>query len=376
MACVLFGGTSLSPCTGGDGLGSVTSDCRPWGHPARAVACLSCGHLQKADPAASLDGVYADYELYRLSDGGEHLVFGEAGDGTARSELLLDRIAGLLPAEGRFLDVGCGNGATLRAFAGRRGGWKLFGFEPGASCRNAVLGIPGVEGFWSGTLDAVEPPFDLVGLVHVLEHVPAPRRLLERLRSLMSPGGTLLLQVPNVLENPFDLVVIDHVSHFTPELLRGLAASAGFEVVALATDWVPKEISCVLQGGGSGRRERAPSDGSAEQLRSSAAWLRSVLEDARGRAGGAGLGVFGTALAGTWLGSALGAGLRFFVDEDARRIGKRHLGKPVLGPGQVGPDDAVYLAFPHAVARSIHSRLSGRAPGRYIVPPETMARAR
>jgi SAM-dependent methyltransferase len=42
--------------------------------------------------------------------------------------------------------------------------------------------------------------FDLVTLFHVLEHVPMPVEFLGRCKALLSPGGTLLIEVPNVAD--------------------------------------------------------------------------------------------------------------------------------------------------------------------------------
>jgi hypothetical protein len=80
-------------------------------------------------------------------------------------------------------------------------------------------------------------------------------------------------------------------------------------------------------------------------------------------------GVFGTATAGTWLGSAVGNRLAFFVDEDERRVGKEHLGHPIVHPRQLARGDTVFLAFPHEIAKRLRDRLSAGSPATFLIPP-------
>src|SRR5262249_36953159 len=151
----------------------------------------------------------------------------------------LDRLASHvgLPARGGMLDIGCGNGATLAAFGRLRPEWTLAGFEQSESIRPRILSLPGVKEFWSGTLESVHGRFDLITVVHVLEHASRPIAFLEEVRRLLSPGGILLIQVPDVAENPFDMLVTDHYSHFSPEILESFVRMFGFEPVPGAAGW-------------------------------------------------------------------------------------------------------------------------------------------
>ena len=99
----------------------------------------------------------------------------------------------------RILDVGCGDGRLLRSFQ-RVGHYDLHGIElPGRAAERAA-GTPGIQ-LHLGTLAATQLPansFDLITLVHVLEHLPAPGDTLDRLAQLVRPGGYLFLAFPNI----------------------------------------------------------------------------------------------------------------------------------------------------------------------------------
>jgi hypothetical protein len=205
-------------------------------------------------------------------------------------------------------------------------------------------------------------------MVHVFEHVFEPVPVLREVGSALAPGGRVVIQVPDAEQNPFDLMVVDHRSHFFPNHLLAAAYAAGYAVELTATDWVAKEITVVLTRSASEEHgtSRAAPDPAAWRsvVARSLDWLQALVGLAR-RLGSApgGFGIFGTANAATWLGSVPGVRVRFFVDEDPNKIGRTHLGHPIIAPTDVPPDVPVLLAFPSAQALSLRTRLAVRAPG-------------
>jgi SAM-dependent methyltransferase len=315
---------------------------------------------------SDVDQLYAGYAIYAQSGGADQAVFepstGQAG-GRSRQLLraLQQRIE--LGSAGCLLDVGCGNGAFLQAVHDELAGWRLTGTE--LDDRHAAsLARLGSQIVPTATPWLVPGQFDLVSLIHVAEHIPAPVQWLTALRTKLRPDGRLLVQVPTFAENPFDLVVADHCSHFTAGSARAVLCRAGFAVEMVATDWIPKEVS-LLAHIGPVADERVPADGAFARAVEGVAWLQRLLAMAKSLAAVDRLGVFGTSIAGTWLGSQLGDRLAFFVDEDPQRIGRCHLDRPVLAPVQVPADTHVILALPDALARSVARRLGGEARDRF-----------
>jgi 2-polyprenyl-3-methyl-5-hydroxy-6-metoxy-1,4-benzoquinol methylase len=354
----------------------VTSDCKPWPKGGRLCVCRACGCAQKVcDQAwrAEIKQIYDAYTIYHQSEGGaEQTVFESgSGQGSLRSVRLLESLKAHvgLPAKGRALDVGCGNGVFLRALSQFAPGWALAGTELSDQHREAVRRIEGVEDLYACPPDQVPGRFDLITMVHVLEHVPEPRDILGRLRNKLTPGGLLVVEIPNYLQNPFDLLVADHSTHFTPATVRALVESVGYEAVAVATDWVPKELTVVA------RRAEGPvvsspgADGAGQRsLAQGVDWIRSVVEAAHRCAAASDFGLFGTSVAATWLGSELGDRVRYFVDEDPSRVGKTFMGRPVHAPSQVPPGGQVFLVLARGLAEAVERRLA--RPGvTYHLPP-------
>jgi SAM-dependent methyltransferase len=342
----------------------VTSDCRPWPAGGRLGACGSCGALQKpANPQflAEIDDIYRTYAIYHQAQGVEQAVFTASGLPASRSARLLEsfRTTVGLGLEGRMLDIGCGNGAMLRAFNQIAPRWLKSGTEFDEKYRKDIDAIPRTEPLYIGDVENVPGVFDFVSLIHVLEHIIDPVGLLRVLRTKLSPGGQLLVQVPHHIANPFELLIADHRSHFTTTSLSQALCLAGYEIVCLAEDWIPKEISVVARAAvkptlppsaGDSRGSRARVTASLEWLTGTAQQLQNLLTDRR-------IGLFGTSIAGTWLASEAGERIDFFVDEDPHRAGTRYLGRPVHSPTDVPANSIVFVGLPPVIASGICRRL-------------------
>lgn len=370
----------------------VTSDCKPWPAGGSLWVCGQCGTAQAQTNETwqtECNRIYSQYTIYHQSKGAEQAVFSPgaeaAGVGAgeaqamARSDRLVDQIhrSIAIPSHGRLLDIGCGNGALLRAFHKRRPDWKLNGVEVGEQNRPMVEQIPGLEKF--STDPNIPGPFDLVSLVHVLEHIPQPVEFLKSLLPKLSASGLLLVEVPNCAENPFMFLVADHATHFFPAHLRTAIERAGFEIVVLATDWIAKEITAVARLGAASkvRMPQAPDEGGMEEVSARLSWLQRLASTCRYLAKGKRtFGIFGTSIAATWLFAELNGVPQFFVDEDPNRIGQEHLGRPIYGPPSAPQGGQIVLALPPAMARAIARRLEPIAQARQIewVLPDEIVR--
>jgi SAM-dependent methyltransferase len=374
-ACSICGGGTLEEMTDYRVLHRVTSDCRAWPAGGQLGVCRACGAVQKpADDAflADIDAIYKSYTIYHQAAGAEQAVFEQAsGLPASRSVKLLDTFrsrAGLKPT-GRMLDVGCGNGATIRAFGEVAPGWTKAGTEFDGKYRAEVESIPSTEPLYVGPVEDVPGAFDVITMIHVLEHIVDPVAVLATLRGKLAPGGLLLIEVPHHPANPFELLIADHRSHFTADSLTRALVAAGYEIVSVATDWIPKELSVVARPATAAVTMPPPIDAAAarERISDSLAWLRRTANHLRRLGAENALGLFGTSIAGTWLAAEAGNAISFFVDEDPNRVGRTYLGRPVYAPANVPAGTRVFVGLPSAVAAGICSRLA--MPGVTFIPP-------
>lgn len=229
--------------------------------------CGRCGCLQIAEIPATLDRYYPDdYYSFKRHDRlarasvraffdrhrvrhqlGEPNLIGWLTGFLAKPLGYLDWVKGAgVRQDARILDVGCGSGKYLVQMA-------LGGFT---SCQGVDPFVPETLRYDNGvvvhklTLDELaktEAPFDFIMMHHSLEHMPDQQASLKAIRSLLAPGGTVMIRVPvassygwrHYREHWVALEPPLHLYLHTHESLRTLAAQAGMEVVHQYCDAPP-----------------------------------------------------------------------------------------------------------------------------------------
>ena len=244
---------SLVLVPGYGALTQVTSDCKPWSGGAKLCLCSACGCVQKMVNQEWLCGtatIYEQYSIYHQGEGSEQQVF-ENGSGIAssRSQKLLEHALPQisLAQTGRFLDVGCGNGAMLRSFQNMAPEWRLVGTELNNKYRAEIESIANNAVLFTCALAKIPEAFDMISMLHVLEHIIDPMAFLLGIRNKLTSDGIILIEVPDFEYNPFDLLIADHCTHFSKPTLEQILACAGFEIVTITTEWIPKELSVIAR---------------------------------------------------------------------------------------------------------------------------------
>lgn len=139
---------------------------------------------------------------------------------------------------GTLLDVGCGSGAFLAR--ARYHGWIVRGTDVAPHCvkyAREELGLQVNQGELS-QLNLGER-FDVVCLLHVLEHFADPRAQVLAAKQLLCDDGLLYVSLPN--HTSFDArrqglkwegwAMPWHFFHFAPPTLKNLLESCGFQIV-------------------------------------------------------------------------------------------------------------------------------------------------
>lgn len=157
-------------------------------------------------------------------------------------------------APGSLLDVGCGEGFTLKFLSSK--GWKVKGLEhskEGASAINPAMAPYIQEGDLFDSLNTEITSgnhYDIVWLVNVLEHVIDPVHLMEKLINLVAEKGVLVVTVPNdgtdyhqlledngLVPHPFWVAYPDHLSYFDVASLEHIAHATGWKVQNMIGDF-------------------------------------------------------------------------------------------------------------------------------------------
>lgn len=157
----------------------------------------------------------------------------------ARNELIVGLAEKYFPQARRYLEIGCGNGAVLRAIAKSRHWDQLVGCDLHPSgLAHARARLPsGVE---FAQMDAATIPadaaFDLTGAYNVIEHVPDHEAALRALRKATVRGGGTIIAVP---QHPVLWSRADEIGHHQRRYrlgeLEGKLERNGFRVLFSAS---------------------------------------------------------------------------------------------------------------------------------------------
>jgi hypothetical protein len=147
-----------------------------------------------------------------------------------------------------------------------------------------------------------------------------------------------------------------------------LLAASGFAAQVLTNRWVAKEITAIARLGAARVPMPADDHGRAE-LEAYLSWLSAGIAAATRLSEKAPIGVFGTAIGGTWLASVLGDAAAFFVDEDGARTGKVWLGRPVIAPSSVAAGVDIMVPLAPEIAAKVVRRLSDDRRRYHAFPP-------
>jgi len=222
--------------------------------PLNSVLCEHCGTV-RLDPyldEKSLDNFYRELyqELYGRTLNLPQYFAGQSAYGRKISTWA--KSIGIAPGA-RILEVGCGAGGGISALQAQ--GYQAAGcdYDPAMLDYGTNQGVRDLICGSTTEADAQfgAASFDVAYLHHVFEHVGEPTKMLSQLKTLVKPGGSILIIVPElefIDKYPCpngDALKFFHIAHkynFSREGLAALAWRMGFRAEHItppdqATGW-------------------------------------------------------------------------------------------------------------------------------------------
>ncbi|MBL18562.1 MAG: hypothetical protein CMC82_01860 [Flavobacteriaceae bacterium] len=343
----------------------VTSDCKPFPVGGTLSVCKTCSLVQKYNDSKwnnEIKSIYKNYTIYSLANGSEQLIFTDDG-AFPRSQKLVDYFLNTVsvPSEGELIDLGCGNGAALNNFSKRLEKWKFDGFELDDRNLFSYKKILNFRDLICSNNDLIPSKYDIISAIHSLEHVPNPIQFLENIHKIAKPNCKILIQVPNMMTSTFDVLVADHLTHFTPETLTFLIEKTGFEVISFSDKILPKEITMIIKKAKKTRVSDMKTKINLDNfIKDQLEWLQDLIIKAEEYSNNVEkFGVFGTSISAMWIYGKIGKNIKFFVDEDPTKVGKNVDDINILHPNDVPNNSQILVPLTPEIRSKIINRLSG-----------------
>lgn len=214
------------------------------------MRCCGCGlvFLNPRPALSEFERIYpANYHAFEFSEKEFGFVF------NLRRRLEAKRLLNWckdLPDDASVIDIGCGDGfhlELLRDFGVKT--WRLEGVDADERAASVVekKNIKIYRGLLEN-LDLPKESFDLALLIMTVEHVADPVQLLRDVRSILQPGGRVVIVTDNTDSLDFKLFknrhwggyhFPRHWNLFNPETMRRLAEKTRMEVESLTTQVSP-----------------------------------------------------------------------------------------------------------------------------------------
>ena len=318
----------------------------------RVWACRKCGHAQSAD----LPDIKEFYDTqYRISldiDSHDQLYQSHAGEQLFRTDYQSELVLSLdIPLGAKVLDFGAGKATTLQKVVAQRPDITPFVFDVSrdyvdhwanwlSDNQSATYELP----------EAWFDKFDLITAHFVLEHVAEPVKVLASLQKRLNPQGRLFFSVPDAETNSGDLLVVDHLSHFTQGSLNFALRRAGLTPIDIDTESFSGAFVVTATRGqpGSSPKEHDLSSilGSLKMWSDTLDWLSVTSMPAP-------IAIYGAGFYGS-LAAAQRKDVFCFLDRNPHLIGQMHMDAPVLSPEECPTDiSTVLVALNPARARRI-----------------------
>jgi SAM-dependent methyltransferase len=312
--------------------------------------CRACGHAQTR-PVMNVRNYYESEYQFRIRSEDEDDLYDRIGETNVyRSGQQAHLVATSFDLQRplKVLDYGCGKGRSLKLLVEHHPLLEPYVFDVSESYRQ----------FWNSFVPAERQAttliptdwhdrMDLVLSFFALEHVEAPSDFVATLRRLLRPGGQAFVVIPNVLTNVSDLVVVDHINHFSVTSLSHLFSCAGF--VDLRVDVESYRGAFVVSATRSADDDPFPKNSVPEQIGlekilALGTYWRDIVENIaateKTRPATEKSAIYGSGIYGLFIATALPDRTRTlcFLDQNPWRQGLSLIGIPVLAPDELSDE--------------------------------------
>ncbi len=170
---------------------------------------------------------------------------------------ILDTLRLIRPWAHTLLDIGSGFGFFLSE--AQKQEYDVTGVEPSKALyaySKRYLKAHMINTDFQSFLEINKNHYDIITLIHVIEHLPDPRQTLEQIFGLLKPGGLLYIETPNLDSHLYEteqgqytfLTPPDHLWIFSQYSIRELLKNMkGVSIAKISTSTHPEHFMGILK---------------------------------------------------------------------------------------------------------------------------------
>lgn len=319
--------------------------------------CPQCAHTMTS-PLEDIAAFYGeDYSLGIQSEDEDQLIKVENGKPVYRTDYQKETLFGKIALpEGAFIvDFGSGKAGTLKKILSDRDDLQGHAFDVSDHY------IPFWQKFLPEKHYAVsEIPLSWIGKADLsmsffmLEHVADPLAILRTQHALLKENGTIYFVIPFLCKNPADMLVADHINHFSLPSMRWALEATGFTDIDMDTEINPQwlVVTAKKTTASSPVKISTPDIKEKQQCETisreiAAYWqlmgkqVQNFLEEVPEQEK---IAIYGAGFYGTFIWEHLPAHQQVacFIDRNQHLHGRQHKGRNILPPEQL-PKEVTHI---------------------------------
>jgi ubiquinone/menaquinone biosynthesis C-methylase UbiE len=255
-----------------------------------------------------------------------------------QAKILLDNCN--IQSQSRILDIGCFDGQFLRQMENILPKSEFWGYDINDHLKSHFRNKKNYK-FVCGDLNSINKTFDVISLSHSFFYFSRIKELIKKINSSLNKKGILFIQIPDITKNPIYSLMGDQKFVFTSRSIINIFAQYGYDFKNIKHNAFPREV--ILVGSRKFKKDQIEYKNddaifcAISAIDSMKMKLRSIDDK--------NYLVLGTTANAAYADEIIGDKIKYFVDENPNKFGKKFRGKNIIHPKMMKSKDKIIIPY-------------------------------